>query len=103
VAGIKDLPSAKRAAHEAAFQRLRAEYRAVPLDVKVRLAKRTSNLFRFRDGAATAELDVEAFAPVIHVDPVSRTAVVGGMTTYEDLVDAPLPARHIGERRGAVA
>jgi FAD/FMN-containing dehydrogenase len=92
VAGIKDLPPAKLAAHEAAVQRLRAEYRAVPLGVKVRLAKRTSNLFRFRDpGSTTAELDVEAFARVIHVDPVTRTAVVGGVTTYEDLVDATLP------------
>ena len=92
MAGIEDLPSAKRAAHEAAVQRLRAEYLAVPPDVKVRLAKRTSNLFRFREApSATTELDVAAFARVIHVDPVSRTAVVGGMTTYEDLVDATLP------------
>jgi FAD/FMN-containing dehydrogenase len=27
---------------------------------------------------------------VLHVDPASRTAVVGGMTTYEDLADATL-------------
>ena len=27
----------------------------------------------------------------MHVDPETRTAIVGGMTTYEDLVDATLP------------
>lgn len=101
MAGIEDLPPAKLAAHEAAVERLRAEYLAVPPDVKVRLAKRTSNLFRFRDQPAqqtkirespeSTELDVSAFARVIHVDPAARAAVVGGMTTYEDLVDATLP------------
>jgi FAD/FMN-containing dehydrogenase len=34
---------------------------------------------------------VSAFASVIHVDAVERTAVVGGMTTYEDLCAATLP------------
>ena len=34
--------------------------------------------------------DVSAFSRVLHVDPASRTAVVGGMTTYEDLADATL-------------
>ena len=41
-------------------------------------------------GARAAELDVSAFSRVLHVDPASRTAVVGGMTTYEDLADATL-------------
>ena len=68
--------------------RLRDAYAAVPPGVPVRLAKPTSNLFRFRDSAkpgSAAErvsLDVSAFAQVIHVDAASRTAVVGGMTTY---------------------
>ena len=109
VTGISGLPPAKLAAHEAAVARLRDAYAAVPAGVPVRLAKPTSNLFRFRDSAKPAKsrrrakpgqaaagesvrhLDVSAFARVIHVDPASRTAVVGGMTTYEDLCDATLP------------
>ncbi|MBB6172802.1 FAD/FMN-containing dehydrogenase [Nocardiopsis mwathae] len=57
----------------------------------MRLAKPTSNLFRFRDPAATRPLDVGAFSSVLSVDPVERVAEVGGMTTYEDLVNATLP------------
>jgi len=94
VTGISGLPPAKQAAHQAAVKRLRDAYAAVPKGVPVRLAKPTSNLFRFRDPASSAErvgLDVSAFARVIHVDPVTRTAVVGGMTTYEDLCEATLP------------
>jgi FAD/FMN-containing dehydrogenase len=94
VTGIEQLPPAKLAAHRADVARLRGEYAAVPQGTPVRLAKRTSNLFRFRDdapGNGPRELNVDAFARVIHVDPVGRRAVVGGMTTYEDLVDATLP------------
>ena len=39
-------------AHEAAVARLRAAYAAVPPGAPVRLAKRTSNLFRFREASA---------------------------------------------------
>ena len=77
-------------AHEAAVAQLQRAYAAIPADRPVRLAKRTSNLFRFRGAAAGATLDVSAFGRVLRVDPASRTAVVGGMTTYEDLVDATL-------------
>jgi FAD/FMN-containing dehydrogenase len=79
--------------HEAAVARLRAAYAAVPPGAPVRLAKRTSNLFRFREasGAGPVLLDVSAFDHVLSVDPVGRTARVGGMTTYEDLCDATLP------------
>ena len=81
-------------AHEAAVARLREAYAALPPGAPVRLAKRTSNLFRFRDAEArAAELDVSAFGHVLSVDPVTRTARVGGMTTYEDLCDATLPHR----------
>ena len=76
--------------HEVAAARLREAYSAVPPGTAVRLAKHTSNLFRFRDAAPTAQLDVSAFGHVLRVDPVRRTAWVGGMTTYEDLVDATL-------------
>ena len=98
--GMAGMPPAKHAAHEAAVARLRDAYAAVPPGVPVRLAKPTSNLFRFRDTGADAksvsperrrELDVSAFSRVLHVDPAARTAVVGGMTTYEDLADATLP------------
>jgi FAD/FMN-containing dehydrogenase len=78
------------AAHQAAVARLRSAYAAIPPGQPVRLAKRTSNLFRFRDGRPPAGLDVSAFGHVLDVDPASRTAVVGGMTTYEDLADATL-------------
>ena len=90
------LPAGVRQAHEAAVAAIQQAYAAVPPGAKVRLAKRTSNLFRFRDsrrGSQAGELDVSAFSQVLHVDPASRTAVVGGMTTYEDLADATLGAR----------
>src|SRR6266513_935884 len=79
--------------HEAEVARLVQAYAALPPGAPVRLAKRTSNLFRFRDATAgvTAGLDVSAFGHVLSVDPVTRTARVGGMTTYEDLCDATLP------------
>src|ERR1700742_2854558 len=79
--------------HEAEVARLVQAYAALPPDAPVRLAKRTSNLFRFRDATAgaKAELDVSAFGHVLSVDPVTRTAKVGAMTTYEDLCDATLP------------
>jgi FAD/FMN-containing dehydrogenase len=57
---------------------------------QVRLSKPTSNLFRARTPAG-AELDLSAFADVFEVDPAARTARVGGLTTYEDLVAATLP------------
>lgn len=99
------------AAHQLAVESLRADYLAIPPGAPVRLAKRTSNLFRFRDpvptaraghasptpaaaaaaGTGTAGLDVSPFRRVLHVDPGARTALVGGMTTYEDLADATLP------------
>ena len=88
-------------AHEVEVARLREAYAALPPGAPVRLAKRTSNLFRFRDGRARGTsagkaarvdrgLDVSAFGHVLCVDPATRTARVGGMTTYEDLCDATL-------------
>jgi len=91
------------AEHQAAVAAIREAYAAIPPGSPVRLAKRTSNLFRFRDplprqaagdGPAAARyrgLDVSAFTRVLYVDPRARRAVVGGMTTYEDLCDATLP------------
>src|SRR5437588_453601 len=57
----------------------------------VRLAKKTSNLFRPRTAAGPRGLDVSGLGGVLHVDPSGRTADVQGMCTYERLVDATLP------------
>ena len=77
-----------RSPEEAALQR---QYAAIPPGEPVRLRKGTSNLFRDRRRSSQPGLDASAFASVLSVDPASRTAEVGGMTTYEDLVDATLP------------
>ena len=81
------------AAHAAAVRRLQASYDAIPAGAPVRLAKRTSNLFRARAGADAPGLDVSGLDGVIAVDvaATARTADVQGMCTYEDLVDATLP------------
>ncbi|MEJ3654140.1 FAD-binding oxidoreductase [Actinomycetes bacterium KLBMP 9759] len=77
------------AAHAAAVADLVRRYRELPPGTRVRLGKKTSNLFRF--GAAPAQrLDTSALTGVIRVDPVARTAEVQGMTTYEDLVEVTL-------------
>jgi FAD/FMN-containing dehydrogenase len=69
---------------------LREQYLAIPPATPVRLAKRTSNLFRPRAEPGGAGLDVAAFDGVLSIDPVARTAEVQGMTTYEHLVEATL-------------
>jgi FAD/FMN-containing dehydrogenase len=83
------------AAHEAAVVRLRASYDAIPAGTPVRLAKRTSNLFRVRSRVDTPGLDVSGLTGVVSVDvdPATgeATADVQGMCTYEDLVDVTLP------------
>jgi FAD/FMN-containing dehydrogenase len=80
-----------RSEHEAARRRLLEQYAAIPPGEPVRLAKRTSNLFRTRTGTDRPGLDVRDLDAVLSVDPAARTADVQGMTTYEDLVDATLP------------
>jgi FAD/FMN-containing dehydrogenase len=77
--------------HQRAVEALRRSYEAIPKGTPVRLAKKTSNLFRWRDPSDTPGLDVSGFDKVLSVDPETRTAEVQGMTTYEDLVDATLP------------
>jgi FAD/FMN-containing dehydrogenase len=72
-------------------QTLRASYAAIPPGQTVRLAKRTSNLFRPRSKQSVAGLDVSGLDGVISVDADARTADVQGMCTYERLVDATLP------------
>ena len=79
------------AAYRRSVEDARAQLRRLPVDAPVRLKKRTSNLFRPRQQSTGATLDATAFAGVINVDVAARTADVGGMTTYEELVDATLP------------
>ncbi|MGY4103277.1 FAD-binding oxidoreductase [Nocardia sp. R16R-3T] len=79
------------AAHRAGVERLLASYRAIPSNGNVRLAKKTSNLFRARAKSTAPGLDVSGLAKVIAVDAEAKTADVAGMTTYEDLVAATLP------------
>ncbi|MGS2616410.1 FAD-binding oxidoreductase [Micromonospora sp. LZ34] len=77
--------------HDGAVAQLRRSYAAVPAGEPVRLAKRTSNLFRPRSAPRAPGLDVSGLSGVLAVDPAARTADVQGMCTYEDLVDATLP------------
>jgi FAD/FMN-containing dehydrogenase len=80
-----------QAAHEAAVARLKASYDAIPAGQPVRLAKKTSNLFRPRAATGAPGLDVSGLSGVISIDADAQTADVQGMCTYEDLVDATLP------------
>ncbi|MDO9458116.1 FAD-binding oxidoreductase [Nocardioides sp.] len=76
--------------HEEAVARLAASYDDIPAGQPVRLAKRTTNLFRVRAATTAPGLDVSGLTGVIEVDAEARTAEVQGMCTYEDLVDATL-------------
>ena len=80
-----------RTAHAAGVERLLASYRAVPPTASVRLAKPTSNLFRSRAKPTARGLETSGLTGVIAVDPEARTADVGGMCTYDNLVAATLP------------
>ncbi|MGI3783594.1 MAG: FAD-binding protein, partial [Janthinobacterium lividum] len=75
--------------YPARVAQIRSQLSALPTDVRPRLRKKTSNLFRPRD-AAPGTLDAALFDGVISIDVAARTADVGGMTTYEDLVAATL-------------
>jgi len=76
--------------HTEAVERLTASYKRIPDGAPVRLAKRTTNLFRARAATDTPGLDVSGLGGVIEVDAEAGTADVQGMCTYEDLVDATL-------------
>ena len=77
--------------HTRAVNTLVDSYRRIEPDSPVRLAKKTSNLFRPRAGNDQPGLDVSGLDGVIEIDPIANTADVQGMCTYEDLVDATLP------------
>jgi FAD/FMN-containing dehydrogenase len=76
--------------HEEAVARLRASYDAIPAGQPVRLAKKTSNLFRPRSATGAPGLDVSGLGGVISLDAEAQTADVQGMCTYEQLVDETL-------------
>lgn len=78
-------------AHATTVETLQSSYAAIPPGHTVRLAKRTSNLFRPRAGQPLAGLDVSGLADVIFVDPQAQIADVQGMCTYERLLEATLP------------
>lgn len=76
-----------RELHAAGEARLGESYAALPSGAPVRLAKRTSNLFRGR-ASAGAGLDVRGLTGVIELD--GDVAEVQGMCTYEHLVEVTL-------------
>jgi FAD/FMN-containing dehydrogenase len=80
-----------RVAHERAVAALLDSYRRIPAGTGVRLAKKTSNLFRPRTASTGAGLDVTGLDGVVSIDTDARTADVQGICTYENLVAATLP------------
>lgn len=79
--------------HERAVRALMddaAQAAAAHPDRPVRLAKKTTNLFRERPPAGDAGLDVDDLTHVIAVDTEARTADVQGMCTYDELVRVTL-------------
>ena len=66
------------ARHRAAVDQLRSAYAAIPPGQPVRLAKPTSNLFRFTHAsgrAAVPGLDVSAFSQILCVDPSASGSI----------------------------
>lgn len=78
------------AAHARAVDALLASYAAIGPGEPVRLAKRTSNLFRPRTAVSGPGLDVGGLDGVVAVDVAAATADVQGMCTYEHLVEVTL-------------
>jgi FAD/FMN-containing dehydrogenase len=78
-------------AHDDAVERLIASFRRIAPGDRVRLAKKTSNLFRPRSGSDAPGLDVSGLDGVITIDTEAHTADVQGICTYEDLVTETLP------------
>ncbi len=75
-----------------AVDALREQYAAIPPGSPVRLAKRTSNLFRQRSDTGVPGLDVERRSRACSRSTPSRARPTSSaMTTYEDLVAATLP------------
>ena len=82
---------ARTSSYEAAVRSARESYAALPPGAPVRLAKKTSNLFRNRAETGAPRLDLSACRGVFDVDVEAGLARVGGLSTYEQLVDELLP------------
>ncbi|MCE7883785.1 MAG: FAD-binding oxidoreductase [Actinobacteria bacterium ATB1] len=78
--------------YEAARDRfVRAFREAETSGESIRLAKRTTNLFRPRRSLAARRIPVDGLDRVIDVDVDAKVARVGGMTAYRTFTDATLP------------
>lgn len=78
------------AEHRRVVDDLIQQFRTIPAGSPVRLAKKTSNLFRARSSDRGPGLRVDGLDSVIAVDSQALTADVGGMCTYEHLVATTL-------------
>ncbi|MDO5740124.1 MAG: FAD-binding oxidoreductase [Ornithinimicrobium sp.] len=78
-------------AYVAAVSRARAAWADLLPDEPVRLAKGTSNLFRRREDVTGPRLRLDGLTGVFDLDEEAGTALVGGLTTYEQLVEELLP------------
>lgn len=87
-AGVVLGPSPRYAAAVRAAQR---SFDALPPGAPVRLATRTSNLFRARTPHHAPGLELAGLQGVVDLDLEAGTALVGARTTYEQLVDELLP------------
>jgi FAD/FMN-containing dehydrogenase len=80
--------------HASAVSAICGQFAALDPQLPVRLAKRTSNLFRARAATTSPGLDVSTLTGVIDVDAgtgrAGGTARVQGMATYETVLDACL-------------
>lgn len=78
--------------YEAARDRfVRAFREAETSGESIRLAKRTTNLFRPRRSLAARRIPVDGLDRVFDVDVDAKAARVGGMTDYRTFTDATLP------------
>lgn len=75
--------------HESKKARLAAQVKGVTAG-SIGIQKDTSNLFRRRQDAAHAKIDVRGFNQVLSVSPAEGWVEVEGMTPYATLVDATL-------------
>ena len=76
--------------HQQAVARLRDALATLPQDAPIRLAKPSSNLFRFGARDTAPGLPTTGLSRVLRIDPDARTAEVGGLITYDELVAATL-------------
>jgi FAD/FMN-containing dehydrogenase len=88
---VADRGTAAYGKHSDEVAALVAQFGQIPQGAPVRLAKQTSNLFRFRNSSDGPGLDVGRLNRVLGVDPDAGTAEIQGMATYESIVEAHLP------------